>query len=206
VEPEHPEAEGESGLNRPLPPLQVKGILEITSDPPGAEVLVDGESAGVTPFVSRIAPGERIVTLRHPDHGEWEQRVHIEAGKEYPFSVNLPAAGQESILAVVSDPPKARIFVNGAPRGETPSRLKLPPGKHKVKIQRKRFRTYQTEVVLARDDEQSIDARLTPVEPRAKRVARAQPQQAHHPLSTLASEVRYQLSPNTLWRRVRSLF
>ncbi|MCU0588030.1 MAG: protein kinase [Syntrophobacteraceae bacterium] len=204
-EPHDPDVEGAADVKRPLPPVQVKGILEIVSDPPGAEVLVDGEPAGVTPFVSRVPPGERRVTVRSTDHAPWERTLQVEAGKEYPFEVALTPAKKEAVLAVASEPPGARILVNGAPRGETPSTLKLPPGKHKVKLQHKRFKTYQTEVVLARADERSIEARLTPVQPRATRVAQAQPPPPH-PISTVASQVRYQLSPHTLWRRVRSLF
>ena len=189
----------------PSPDPQVQGILEISSSPAGAEVLVNGVPSGVTPFVSRIPPGDHVVTVRSPHHDEWEQSVSVEAGGEYPLDVVLEKAGKGPVLAVVSEPAKARVFVNGVEHGLTPSTLKLPPGKHTVKIKHRRYKEFETQVVLAGADEQTLKARLTPVQPKNRRVERAQPPPPH-PVSSLMSQVRYQISPQTLWRRVRNLF
>lgn len=196
---------GEPAAGEPSVEPQVQGILEIVSSPPGAEVLVDGAPMGATPFVSRILPGERLVTVRSPDHVDWERRVSIEAGREYSFDVALGKAERESILAVVSEPPGARVFVNGVEQGLTPSTLKLPPGEHTVRIKHRRFKEFEKQVVLARADEQTLKARLTPVQPKDRRAERRQPPPPD-PVSSLVSEVRHQLSPHTLWRRVRGLF
>lgn len=184
---------------------QVQGIVEVSSTPPGAQVLVDGIPLGVTPCVSRVPAGAHVLTVRSPDHEDWERQVSIEAGREYPFDIALQKAVETSVLAVVSEPARARIFVNGIERGLTPSTLKLPPGRHQLKIKHRRFKEFETQVVLARADEQSLKAKLTPVQPRTRRVERTQPPPPH-PVSSLVSQVRYQLSPQTLWRRVRNLF
>jgi serine/threonine-protein kinase len=196
---------GEPAAGDPSVDPQVMGILEISSTPPGAEVLVDGASMGATPFVARIPPGERLVTVRSPDHDDWERRVSIEAGGEYPFEISMGKAEQESILAVVSEPSGAKVFVNGVEQGMTPSTLKLPPGEHTVKIKHRRFKEYEKQVVLARAEERTLKARLTPVQPKNRRAERRQPPPPD-PVSSLVSQVRHQLSPNTLWRRVRNLF
>ncbi len=182
---------------------EIQGILEIESTPSGAEVLVDGIVAGNTPFVSRVPEGEHVVVLREGDRNVWQQRLKVESGKEYPFSVALN--GGESLLAVESDPPGARILVDGVEKGTTPSKLQLPPGKHQVRIRLKRHKDYQAEVDLARAGEHSINASLKPLQPAPRRIAQYRPSPPD-PVSTLVREARYQLSPRTLWRRVQNLF
>jgi hypothetical protein len=182
---------------------EIQGILEIESTPAGAEVLVDGQVAGTTPFVSRVPEGEHVVVLREGDRNVWQQRLKVESGEEYPFKVALN--GGESILAVESDPPGARILVDGVEKGTTPSKLQLPPGKHQVRIRLKRHKDYQAEVDLARTGEHSLNARLKPSQPAPRRIAAYRPPPPD-PVSALVREARYQLSPRTLWRRVQNLF
>jgi len=197
--------DGKTAVPDPSPEVQVLGILEISSTPSRAEVLVDGVPMGTTPFVARIPPGERLVTVRSSDHDPWERRFNVEAGRHYPFEAVLQKSEEESLLAVVSEPSRARVFVNEVEKGLTPATLKLPAGRHTVKIKRNRYKDFETQVVVTRSDKQSIQAKLTPLQGKTKRVARSQPPPPH-PVSSLVSQVRYQLSPQTLWRRVRSLF
>jgi serine/threonine-protein kinase len=207
----HDDGSGHTRTRKPLKPEndraeafpEIQGILQIESTPTGAEVLVDGKAAGTTPFVTRVPEGEHVVVLRDGDRNVWEQRLNVESGKEYPFKVALN--GVESILAVESDPPGARILVDGVPKGTTPSKLQLPPGKHQVRMKLKRHKDYQAQVDLARAGEQSLKARLKPVQPAPRRIAAYRPPPPD-PVSTMVREARYQLSPRTLWRRVQNLF
>jgi serine/threonine-protein kinase len=106
---------------------------------------------------------------------------------------------------VESDPPGARILVDGVEKGTTPSKLQLPPGKHQVRIRLKRHKDYQADVDLARAGEHSINASLKPLQPASRRIAAYRPPPPD-PVSTLVREARYQLSPRNLWRRVQNLF
>lgn len=71
------------------------GTLTVRSDPPGAEVLVDGEPAGTTPLELPIAAGEHSIVLRLPGHVDEQRRVVVEAGEtsavEVPLVASAPA-------------------------------------------------------------------------------------------------------------------
>ena len=57
----------------------VKRTLTITSNPPGAEVRLDGRRIGTTPLEHRFDHyGVRRITLQHPECLTWEQVVRID--------------------------------------------------------------------------------------------------------------------------------
>jgi hypothetical protein len=68
------------------------GMLTVQSSPAGAEVLVDGESAGTTPLELPIAAGEHAIVLRLPGHVDEERRVVVEAGETSAVEVPLVAS------------------------------------------------------------------------------------------------------------------
>lgn len=62
--------------------LRAVGALRVLSNPSGAEVFIDGEPVGATPFNKEdIDVGEHVVVLRMTDHYEFEKEVDIEGGK-----------------------------------------------------------------------------------------------------------------------------
>ena len=98
----------------------VERILEIRSDPPGAEVYIDGERKGVTPLVHKYAwYGTREVTLIKPDYRTDRQLVVLSAPwwQIFPFDlitdVALPFTFTdkvEHIVALRREPPEAGGF------------------------------------------------------------------------------------------------
>jgi hypothetical protein len=112
------------------------GTLVITTNPPGAQAIVDGTAQGVTPLTLTLPAGAHQVELR----GGGEPRtlpITITAGKEVAQYVDLPkpasGAGQ---LQVKSEPSGARVSVDGTPRGTAPVLVSnLPPGEHTVVVE-----------------------------------------------------------------------
>jgi serine/threonine protein kinase len=73
------------------PPLPVQGTLVVGSDPPGAEVYVDGSPRGKTPeTLTGMGPGVYSIRLRHPTRGEWTGNIVVQAGRSVKVDVNLP--------------------------------------------------------------------------------------------------------------------
>jgi hypothetical protein len=110
-----------------------EGELVVQSRPPGANVTVDGEARGSTPVTVRLAPGTHVLELRV---GRAEPRViplTILPGVQTSQYVELQSVPTTGGLDVRSDPPRARVLVNGQARGSTPLVLSdLPPGDHEV--------------------------------------------------------------------------
>src|SRR5262249_10909091 len=72
-------------------PTVPTGTLSINSNPPGAQVIVDGDSRGVTPLAVSLKAGSHVVELR----GAGEPRtvpVTIAAGAQVSQYIELPKA------------------------------------------------------------------------------------------------------------------
>ena len=54
--------------------------VSFTTTPVGAELFVDGESAGTTPLNAEILQGRREVTLKLAGHKAWQERLDLDAG------------------------------------------------------------------------------------------------------------------------------
>jgi hypothetical protein len=116
-----------------VPPAM--GSLNVQSNPSGVDIFVDGIAKGRTPARVALAPGSHILELR----GKGVPRViplNVTAGAEvsqYLEFVEAPVTGQ---LAVQSDPPGAKVLVDGVERGVAPVTISdLTPGDHKVELQ-----------------------------------------------------------------------
>ena len=119
----------------PGAPPAVTGTLSINSNPPGATVMVDGQTGGITPLTLALKPGPHNVEL----HGAGEPRtvpVNIIAGTTVSQYIELPkmatAFGQ---LQVKTEPAGAQVTVDGIPRGKSPVLIEaLAAGEHAVSL------------------------------------------------------------------------
>lgn len=111
------------------------GSLNVQSNPAGVDVFVDGVAHGRTPARVSLSPGSHILELR----GRGVPRVipfTVTANAEVSQYLELPEAPVTGQLAVQSDPPGAKVIVDGAERGVAPLTIPdLAPGDHKVELQ-----------------------------------------------------------------------
>jgi serine/threonine protein kinase len=113
-------------------PVVTTGTLSINSNPPGAQITVDGQARGVTPLMLTLKPGNHNVELR----GGGEPRmlpVTITAGTQVSQYIELPKITAFGQLQVRSEPAGAQVTVDGIPRGKTPVLVEsLAAGEHTV--------------------------------------------------------------------------
>ncbi len=64
-------------------------VLEIKSDPPGADVEIDGAYAGSTPRTKRLQPGEYKIKISKRGYEGWEKKVKVEAGEDFVILCQL---------------------------------------------------------------------------------------------------------------------
>jgi hypothetical protein len=107
------------------------GVLEITSDPVGAQVSVDGYRHGVTPVaLTALAAGDHRVTLTH-EGTVINRTVRVTAGATASVVVSTRAPATAAGWVTISAPFEMKIFENGSLVGGTSSsRLMLPAGAH----------------------------------------------------------------------------
>jgi hypothetical protein len=55
--------------------------LSVTSIPAGADIEVDGELAGVTPYSLQLSLGEHTIVMRKAGYRSWERKMKVVAGE-----------------------------------------------------------------------------------------------------------------------------
>ena len=119
-------------------PVEVEtGTLTITTNPSGVQAIVDGEARGTTPMTLTLSSGPHVIELR----GDGEPRsipVTIAAGSKVAQHIELqrPASPVTGQLQVITEPPGARVTVDGVPAGVSPTTVSdLEPGEHSVVLE-----------------------------------------------------------------------
>ncbi len=121
-------------LLRPLP-----GVLTITSDPPGAEIFIDGESTGTTPVDGLpVEAGEHQLRLEAERYLTAESLLEV-TGREIRQQVTVALDPAWAEVSIASDPAGATVLVDGEPAGTTPARVEILQGEHQIMLQKDRF-------------------------------------------------------------------
>ncbi|NOT26532.1 MAG: PEGA domain-containing protein [Acidobacteria bacterium] len=112
------------------------GTLTVSTNPPGAQILVDNVPRGQSPLNLSLLPGQHSVVVR----GDGEPRtipVTITAGATSSHYLDLPkAAITTGTLQIKTEPSGARVTVDGQARGNTPLTLAdLEAGEHSVVLE-----------------------------------------------------------------------
>ena len=75
------------------PVMSFEGALNVETDPPGAEVFVDGVSMGVTPFSGMIEEGTHEIELRREGYAPEVAFVEIDSEQPRTLSMTLTGGG-----------------------------------------------------------------------------------------------------------------
>ena len=95
------------------------GRVDITSDPQGADILIDLIEYGVTPkIIEKIETGYHNLILNYPGYERLQKRIMVVEGQTLSVSEFLvPKTGSLSIL---TEPPGANVYLDNMTRGQTP--------------------------------------------------------------------------------------
>lgn len=115
--------------------------IEFTSEPTGANVLINGSSRGVTPLlVEAIPSGEAEIIVQLTGYSPYREKLMLKAGDKVRVEPRL--AMNPGSLLVVAQPEAARIYINNEFRGETPVNLEnLAPGEYRLRAERRGYET-----------------------------------------------------------------
>jgi hypothetical protein len=69
------------GIVPPAPEEQA--VVDFNSNPPGADILIDGVLVGNTPLVLHVDAGRRLIQLRMGGYSSWTRTMVVEPGS-YP--------------------------------------------------------------------------------------------------------------------------
>ena len=111
----------------------ISASVMIRSNPPGAELQINGETIGETPLTIHDQPiGKYSGILKKPGYIStevtWEISNHRPQIKTTVLNSNMGS------LVITSTPPNAKIFIDDAPKGSTPFNGTVEQGTHKIRL------------------------------------------------------------------------
>lgn len=156
------------------------------TDPPGVEIWMDGQLAattagslspdrfdyvrakGIDPAraserteVANLSLGSHVVELKRKCHEIVRMTVDVPEPRDYDVE---PVRMEESLasLSLTSEPPGAKIFLDGEALGVTPREIEgVCSGKHRLEVKHAAGK-FLKDIVLARDENLSLDCPIRP--------------------------------------------
>lgn len=141
--------------------LALPGMIIITSDPSGAEVFLNEQRVGVTPYQASQVAGTYNLTLRHPlYHDHFEQFVLEEgASLSLPHVDMTPGYGNWHVR---SNPSGAVVFLNGVREGVTPFSGQIASGHYELSVQKDLYHAYNERFSVEDGEDKQMDINLQP--------------------------------------------
>jgi len=129
--------------------LSNSGSLDVSSEPAGARIRLNGIEMGATPkALKAIPPGDNEIELQLTGYALYKQAFKIDAGQVLPMSVELtplPAS-----LTIVSTPEKAKIYIDDQLRGEAPITIQgIEPGTYRIRAKLRGYAESERDVDVA---------------------------------------------------------
>ncbi len=84
---ENKPTESKPAQNPPADPT--KGTVNVSSNPTGADVLVDGEFVGNSPATLKLTPGRHAVTVKVSGYKDWSKEITVQSGSEVQLTASL---------------------------------------------------------------------------------------------------------------------
>jgi serine/threonine protein kinase len=162
---DHAEAQAKVTLDGPTRTVVLRlrrtvGSLMVTSIPPGASVLVDGQASGATPRELKLELRKTKIEIRHPEHEIWSREISLtkdrptaaidarleplktEKNKKTRRTKRAPAVRSAKKRAIVGKgwvristrPAYAEVYLRGRRVDTTPCRIQLPAGNHRLQL------------------------------------------------------------------------
>jgi hypothetical protein len=104
--------------------------LSVISDPPGADLFIDTEKVGKTPFDGQILPGERAIKISAPGYKELAKTITVGARGEIKLNEKLELLPSKLTVQVI--PKDAQVFIDHESKGQGDQTVDIVPGPHTV--------------------------------------------------------------------------
>ncbi len=140
----------------------IPASVRITSDPPGAVVMLDGSSKGTAPVLLAMSAGGHAIKASGDGCFGSEKRLKVEPGQEKSVVIVLERA---ALIKVSSDPTGARLWVDEEKSGNLPVRLKLHAGEHRLKASLMGYKDGERVVNAKPGEKTELNIELAAAEP-----------------------------------------
>jgi len=155
--------EGRTPLKQEIVLMSDSGTISLTSDPVGAEVLVNGISRGHTPCrLDRIPGGTVKLEVKADGFQPHAREVSLAAGEVQ--TVDVPLKPLPGTLRVVSIPEGGRVYINDEFKGEAPfDWANAKPGTYRVRVDKSGHESVARDVTLGKGASITEEFRLAKI-------------------------------------------
>lgn len=144
-------------------------VVRVRTMPPGAQVLLDGRDTGqVTPAtIPEVTPGERhTLALALEGFTTRTERLSLERGQVAELSFELtrtPLGPNEALLRVVTDPPTARVRIDGVwHEAGSPYEFRIPARRYRVTVSQDEFLSEERQITVRGGETLDLEVELRP--------------------------------------------
>ena len=121
------------------------GRLRVETEPPDAEITIDGQAAVVAPYSGELPSGEHNVEVSSVGYRTLAQQITLAPGQQVSLRLTLSPAGGDNappIVGVNSAPEGALLYVDGKLIGPTPKKAATTPGQHELRLVLDGYKTW----------------------------------------------------------------
>jgi hypothetical protein len=138
--------------------------LKVTSNVPGARVLVDHTVLGKLPLVEslRLTSGRVEVEVEADGHFTYHTTLDLPGGGEAKVEAKLYSKSNTGLLIVRASAAGSTVFVDDQKAGLAPVELNVPGGTHRIRVKNPDFRDYDTTTTLNAGSTKALDVKLLP--------------------------------------------
>lgn len=83
------ESEEKARESKPGQSTPAAGAVRVSSNPAGADVLVDGEFVGNCPAALKLTPGKHTIAVKMSGYKDWSREITVQSGSEVQLSASL---------------------------------------------------------------------------------------------------------------------
>ena len=123
-------------------PTPIYGVLDISSTPSRATVLVDGVEVGQTPLIlDNVLVGEHELKFAKDGYIEQTKTVDIKENDDHKLNIVLSEKPKEVDVKITSNPSRAIVNVDYKAIGRTPLEIPIKIGCHNFSVSKKGYWT-----------------------------------------------------------------
>ncbi len=138
------------------------GMVTINSNPNGADVYINGQMVGQTPYVNELLPGQYNLTLQKKFYHENSTIFTLE--EEQSLTVpTIDLNPKFAYIAIETTPAKANIYLDNKRLGNSPiGRQQVESGNHTIRIEKDLYHTQEYTISLEDGDDETLTYDLQP--------------------------------------------
>ena len=145
------------------PQIPSTGMLHVTTTPPGAAIIIEGDSLGITPKTITADTGSHYLALELAGYDLWLDQITIRPGRTDTLPNVKLTERILSKITVTSTPLEANVLLNGTLVSKAPAIIMADTGRHTVRVETTGYVPWDTLLVLTQPETMAIHATLTKI-------------------------------------------